>query len=45
MDKKKYEVIQEWIGEKAVQTYIQIMPPCSECAFEGKWLNSKRSAE
>jgi len=41
LDKKKYAVMQQWTDNKAAETYIEIMPPYSTCAFEGKWFKTK----
>ncbi|MFH1159720.1 MAG: peptidylprolyl isomerase [bacterium] len=45
LDKRKYEVMQQWIDKKAEQTYIEIMPSYLNCPFEGKWFKAKKTAE
>ncbi len=40
LEKKKMDVIDEWISEKTAKTYIRIMDQYKSCDFQRKW-NSK----
>ncbi|MFC2102559.1 peptidylprolyl isomerase [Bacteroidota bacterium] len=38
LDKKKLSVIEKWIDNKADETFIEIMPPYTECTFDRQWV-------
>jgi len=38
LDKKKLEIIEQWIDKKAGESYIEIMPPYRDCTFERQWV-------
>ena len=42
LNKKKMEVIDEWIGQRASHTYIRIMDDYKGCEFQRKWITEKK---
>lgn len=38
LEKKKMGVVQDWIDKKVTETYIEIMPPYTDCSFDREWV-------
>ena len=43
--KKKQEVLEEWVNEKILDTYVRVNNDYLQCTFERQWLNNSSYAE
>lgn len=43
--KKRNEILEEWVNDKIVDTYVRVNNDYLQCEFKRKWLNSSSYAE